>query len=221
MGEEPQVPASHCDDNRVCLCELGMMNGQDVLMAQHILQHCSSCHLYPGSRFARTLFHWLKRTTIFLLSARHSSTSGMPHKWIFILSIFICTPIIQMVWGDKSKRGSQAEDFVSAGREFPALHQSRVEPETGKLFYKAGDWLMSREIPGERMSGSRKPQQNRFEKNIINLHSHWIIDRTLRTKLRVSTCRQKELPKTNRAAAGQAATEKMEVTLIIMTVVYF
>lgn len=164
MGEEPQVPASHCDDNRACLCELGMMNGQDVLMAQHILQHRSSRHLYPGSRFARTLFHWLKRTTIFLLSARHSSTSGMPHKWIFILSIFICTPIIQMVWGDKSKRGSQAEDFVSAGREFPALHQSRVEPETGKLFYKAGDWLMSREIPGERMSGSRKSQQNRFEK---------------------------------------------------------
>lgn len=123
--------------------------------------------------------------------------------------------------GNKSKRGSQAEDFVSAGREFPALHQSRVEPETGKLFYKAGDWLMSREIPGERMSGSRKPQQNRFEKNIINLHSHWIIDCTLRTELRVSTCRQKELPKTNRAAAGQAATEKMEMTLIIMTVVYF
>lgn len=80
---------------------------------------------------------------------------------------------------------------------------------------------MTRETPGERMSGSRKPRQKRFEKNIINLHSRCIIDCTLRTELCVSTCGQKELPKTNRASAGQVATEKMEVTLIIMTVVHF
>lgn len=187
-------------------------------MAQHILQHRSSHHLYPGSRFAPTLFHWLKRTTIFLLSAWHSSTSGMPTTefsyWV--------SSSVHLLYRWFGIRRAKEEARLKILFLWEGI--SCIAPVQGRA-WSTVTFLQGRRLTDDMENpwGEDEWIQEATPEPFWKKHHKptFILNYPLYITDQAPCVYVQELPKTNRAAGEQAATAKMEVILIIITVVPF